>query len=96
MHVLLDMVRTGMNNRHQLLSSRCHCRFSLYEPVAFTSLFLAPALEFERVKGSVALHVPCTSKQVPGLSEKFVQLAEKCAEQVTPTGAMFASFAETG
>lgn len=62
------------------------CRFSLYEPVAFTSLFLTPALDFQRVKGSVALHVPCTSKQVPGLSEKFVELAQKCAETVTPTG----------
>eukprot|EP00879_Flechtneria_rotunda_P006313 GHRR01006635.1.p1 GENE.GHRR01006635.1~~GHRR01006635.1.p1 ORF type:complete len:789 (+),score=273.08 GHRR01006635.1:1646-4012(+) len=62
-------------------------RFSLYEPVSFTTLFLAPALEFERIKGRhVALHVPCTSKQVPGLSEKFVELAEKCAESATPTG----------
>ncbi|KAF6261185.1 glycolate dehydrogenase [Scenedesmus sp. NREL 46B-D3] len=61
-------------------------KFSLYEPVGFTSLFLAPALDFQRLPRSVALHVPCTSKQAPGLSEKFVQLAEQCAASVTPTG----------
>jgi D-lactate dehydrogenase len=61
-------------------------RISLYEPVAFTSLFLAPALDFQRLPRSVALHVPCTSKQAPGLAEKFQQLAEQCADSVTPTG----------
>ncbi|WIA33444.1 hypothetical protein OEZ86_006576 [Tetradesmus obliquus] len=61
-------------------------KFSLYEPVAFTSLFLAPGLDFEKLPRSVALHVPCTSKQAPGLADKFVALAEQCAESVTPTG----------
>ena len=70
----------------QPMRAICRHRFSLYEPVAFTSLFLAPVLDFQRVKGSVALHVPCTSKQVPGLSEKFVELAQRCADTVTPTG----------
>jgi D-lactate dehydrogenase len=66
----------------------CACcrRFSLYEPVAFTSLFLAPALDFQRLPRSVALHVPCTSKQAPGLEQKFTALAEQCADSVTPTG----------
>jgi hypothetical protein len=62
------------------------CRFSLYEPVSFTTLFLTPVLNFQKKGGHVALHVPCTSKQVAGLAEKFVELAEMCVEKATPTG----------
>jgi hypothetical protein len=61
------------------------CRFSMYEPVTFMKLFLAPYLEFEQKKGHVALHVPCTSKQA-GLTDNFVQLASKCSQEVSLTG----------
>jgi hypothetical protein len=56
----------------------------MYEPVAFTQLFLAPYLQFSQRKEHVALHVPCTSKQA-GLSDKFVQLASRCSQQVSLT-----------
>lgn len=59
-------------------------KFSMYEPVNFMTLFFAPYLEFEPKKGHVAVHVPCTSKQA-GLTDKFVQLAERCSEQVSLT-----------
>jgi D-lactate dehydrogenase len=58
----------------------------MYEPVTFMKLFLAPYLEFEQKKGHVALHVPCTSKQA-GLTDNFVQLASKCSQDVSLTGA---------
>lgn len=58
----------------------------MYEPVTFMKLFLAPYLEFEQKKGHVALHVPCTSKQA-GLTDNFVQLASKCSQEVSLTGA---------
>lgn len=60
-------------------------RFSMYEPVTFMKLFLAPYLEFEQKKDHVALHVPCTSKQA-GLTDNFVQLAQNCSKQVSLTG----------
>lgn len=57
----------------------------MYEPVNFMTLFFAPYLEFEPKKDHVAVHVPCTSKQA-GLTDKFVQLAQRCSEQVSLTG----------
>ena len=60
-------------------------RFSLYEPTQFTTTFLADKLEFEKVKDSVAVHVPCSSKKM-GIEAKFLQLAERCADKVVPSG----------
>jgi D-lactate dehydrogenase len=60
-------------------------KFSMFEPVTFMKLFLAPYLDFEQKKGHVALHVPCTSKQA-GLTDNFVQLAERCSKEVSLTG----------
>lgn len=57
----------------------------MYEPVTFMALFLAPYLEFEKQKGHVAVHVPCTSKQA-GLTDRFVDLAQRCSQEVSLTG----------
>ncbi len=43
-----------------------------------------------QVKDSVSVHVPCTSKQQPGLEEAFVNLAKLCAKDVIPTGVLMA------
>ena len=59
-------------------------RFSLYEPVEFIRHFLADKLEFQKVRSSVAVHVPCSSKKM-GIEESFMKLAELCSEEVVPT-----------
>jgi hypothetical protein len=61
------------------------CRFSLYEPVEFIRLFLADKLEWRKVKDSIAIHVPCSSKKM-GISTSFEELAARCANEVTPSG----------
>jgi D-lactate dehydrogenase len=53
--------------------------------VGFTLKYLAPYLDFSKVKDAVAIHIPCTSKQA-GIEGDFIRLAEMCAEDVTPTG----------
>ena len=58
---------------------------ALYEPVAFIDKFLADRLEFSRVKDSVAIHVPCSSKKL-GLEPAFARLAAKCADKVHASG----------
>ena len=60
-------------------------RFALYEPVEFVRHFLVDKLEFSKVKGSVAVHVPCSSKKM-GLEESFVKLAGLCADEVVTSG----------
>eukprot|EP00887_Chlorella_sp_A99_P004004 scaffold11.g4004.t1 len=56
-------------------------RFSLYEPVEFVRHFLLDKLEFSRVRGSVAVHVPCSSKKM-GIEESFTKVAGLCADHV--------------
>lgn len=51
----------------------CPCRFSLYEPVEFIRHFLLDKLEFQRVRDSVAVHVPCSSKKM-GVEEAFMKV----------------------
>lgn len=63
----------------------CACRFSLYEPAEFIKVFLLDKLDFKKVKQSVAVHVPCSSKKA-GISNTLTQLASLCAEEVVPTG----------
>jgi len=60
-------------------------RFALYEPVEFIRQFLVDKLEFNKVRDSVAIHVPCSSKKM-GIEESFMKLAGLCASEVVPTG----------
>eukprot|EP00210_Caulerpa_lentillifera_P003146 g3006.t1 len=60
-------------------------RFSLYEPVTFVKLFMADKLEFKKVRDTVAVHVPCSSKKL-GVEKNFLELAGKCAHEVVPSG----------
>lgn len=59
-------------------------RFALYEPVEFVHHFLANKLEFTKVRDSIAIHVPCSSKKM-GIADSFMTLASKCAHEVTNT-----------
>ena len=59
-------------------------KLGLFEPVQFISLFLQKDLEFKKVRQSVAVHVPCSSKKLK-LNEQMVGLAEKCAHEVHAT-----------
>lgn len=59
-------------------------RFSLYEPVEFIRHFLLDKLEFNKVRGSVAVHVPCSSKKM-GIEESFMKVAGLCANEVVPS-----------
>eukprot|EP00879_Flechtneria_rotunda_P005800 GHRR01006103.1.p1 GENE.GHRR01006103.1~~GHRR01006103.1.p1 ORF type:complete len:946 (+),score=315.50 GHRR01006103.1:676-3513(+) len=60
-------------------------RFALYEPVEFIRHFLLDKLEFNKVRDSVAIHVPCSSKKM-GIEESFIKLASLCAHEVVPSG----------
>ena len=60
-------------------------RFSLYEPVDFINRFLADKLDFEKVRDSVVIHVPCSSKKMH-IENSFIQLASRCANEVHQTG----------
>ncbi|GBG00279.1 glycolate dehydrogenase, partial [Raphidocelis subcapitata] len=60
-------------------------RFALYEPVEFIRHFLVDKLEFSKVRDTVAVHVPCSSKKM-GIEEAFTKLAGLCANEVVPSG----------
>lgn len=60
-------------------------RFSLYEPVEFIRHFLMDKLEFTKVRDSVAVHVPCSSKKM-GIEDSFMKVASMCAGEVVPSG----------
>ena len=59
-------------------------KFAMYEPVQFISLYLQKELDFSKVRETVAVHVPCSSKKLK-LGEQMVQLAELCATDVHAT-----------
>ena len=59
-------------------------KLGLFEPVQFISLYLQKELEFTKVRDSVAVHVPCSSKKLK-LNEQMVALAEMCAHEVHAT-----------
>jgi D-lactate dehydrogenase len=59
-------------------------KFSLYEPVEFIRHFLLDKLEFNKVRDSVAVHVPCSSKKM-GIEDSFMQVASMCADEVVPS-----------
>ena len=50
----------------------------------FISLYLQKELEFSKVRDSVAVHVPCSSKKLK-LGDQMVALAELCAKEVHAT-----------
>jgi len=60
-------------------------RFAMHEPVGFVTTHLAPHLDFEKVAGRVAVHVPCSSKKM-GTTAAFEALVGKCVEAVVPSG----------
>ena len=59
-------------------------KFAMYEPVQFISLYLQKELEFSKVRDTVAVHVPCSSKKLK-LADQMVELAERCAHEVAAT-----------
>lgn len=59
-------------------------RFSLFEPIEFIRSHMKDKLEWRRVRDSVAIHVPCSSKKL-GISEAFAEVAGMCAHNVTPS-----------
>jgi D-lactate dehydrogenase len=59
-------------------------RFSLYEPIEFIKTHLKDKLEWEQVRDSVAIHVPCSSKKM-GITDSFTEVASLCAKEVTPS-----------
>jgi len=59
-------------------------KFAMYEPVQFTSLYLTDRLDFAKVRESIAIHVPCSSKKLK-LTDHMMELAELCADEVHAT-----------
>merc|ERR1719440_80657 len=59
-------------------------KLALFEPVQFISLYLKPELAFSKVRDSVAVHVPCSSKKLK-LNEQMIGLAELCSHEVHAT-----------
>ena len=59
-------------------------KFALYEPVQFISMYLKDRLQFQKVRDTVAIHVPCSSKKLK-LNDQMVELAEMCAREVHVT-----------
>ena len=57
---------------------------SRYEPVQFISMYLKDRLQFQKVRDTVAVHVPCSSKKLK-LNDQMVELAELCAREVHVT-----------
>lgn len=49
------------------------------------SHFLADKLEFKKVRDSVAVHVPCSSKKM-GIEDSFMKLAGLCSHEVVGSG----------
>jgi len=65
----------------------------LYEPAEFIWTFLKDRLTFNRLPGSVAVHVTCTTRQM-GLADTLVKVAGLCAQKVlVPQGVGCCGFA---
>jgi D-lactate dehydrogenase len=56
-------------------------RLRIHDPVPFIQQELLPRLAIERIRGPVAVHVPCSAIK-EGLTETFRQVASACADQV--------------
>jgi len=59
-------------------------KLAMCEPVQFISLYLQKELEFSKVRDTVAVHVPCSSKKLK-LADDMVALAGRCAHEVHST-----------
>merc|ERR1740130_835168 len=59
-------------------------KLALFEPVQFISEYLSKELDFEKVRDSIAVHVPCSSKKLK-LHDQMIHLAELCATEVHAT-----------
>ncbi|KDD75032.1 hypothetical protein H632_c912p0 [Helicosporidium sp. ATCC 50920] len=60
-------------------------RQALLDPAEATEQLLAPHLVFEKTKGAVSLHVPCSAKRM-GLEPAMRRVAERCAAEVRDSG----------
>jgi D-lactate dehydrogenase len=68
-------------------------RLAIHDPVAFIHRELLPRLEIERIRGPVAVHVPCSAVK-DGLIETFRAVASACADRVVlPTSVGCCGFA---
>jgi D-lactate dehydrogenase len=68
-------------------------RLAIHDPVAFIHSHLLPRLHLQRVRGPVAVHVPCSAVK-DGLAETFRAVASACADQVViPNGIGCCGFA---
>jgi D-lactate dehydrogenase len=56
-------------------------RLTIYEPVEFIHAFLLDALKITKIPETIAVHVTCSSTKM-GLREKFLAVADACAETV--------------
>lgn len=53
----------------------------IFEPARFAERYLVPRLRWTRLPGTVALHVPCSSRKM-GLEGALRAVAKRCAERV--------------
>jgi D-lactate dehydrogenase len=56
----------------------------MYEPVQFVDAYLKRRLDFAKVRQTIAVHVPCSSKKMK-VQDQMIGLAELCAEEVHMT-----------
>jgi D-lactate dehydrogenase len=68
-------------------------RLKIYDPVLFIQRELLPRLDIKRIRGPVAVHVPCSAVK-DGLTETFRQVASACVDRVVlPTSIGCCGFA---
>ncbi|OLO11792.1 4Fe-4S ferredoxin [Chromohalobacter japonicus] len=65
----------------QRMSERLDARLTVQDPVAFAHDHLLPRLEITPKRARIALHITCSSTCM-GLGDKFLALAEHCADEV--------------
>lgn len=63
------------------MSERLDARLTVKDPVAFAHDHLLPRLEITPKRARIALHITCSSTCM-GLGDKFLALAEYCADEV--------------
>lgn len=54
----------------------------LHEPGEFIHDYLLPYLAFEPEDSTVALHLTCSSRLMPGVTDKIIAVARKCVREV--------------
>lgn len=85
------LLQASNNGQHPIFCETSPClahmrkvldqRLKMYEPIEFTIKYLTDRLTFKKVKNRVAIHPTCSTRLL-GMAESFVNLAEKCAEEV--------------